>query len=214
MQKIKAAIVKFFGTNCENETKEALEAVGFDCCIINSNDKNLDNYDLIVLPGGFSYGDYISCGRIAKFTPVIKSIIENLKKRKLFILGICNGFQILSEAGLIKGALLENIGGRFICDDVELEFMGKKFKLPIANHQGRYYIDDFEKLKDYELIKYAVNPNASSYDIAGLYDKNKHILALMPHPERNMITPFKPQNGRIIFEFIKDTIEKEFYGII
>lgn len=214
MQKIKAAIVKFFGTNCENETKEALEAVGFDCCIINSNDKKLDNYDLIVLPGGFSYGDYISCGRIAKFTPVIKSIIENLKKRKLFILGICNGFQILSEAGLIKGALLENIGGRFICDDVELEFMGKKFKLPIANHQGRYYIDDFEKLKDYELIKYAVNPNASSYDIAGLYDKNKHILALMPHPERNMITPFKSQNGRIIFEFIKDTIEKEFYGII
>ncbi len=214
MQKIKAAVVKFFGTNCEKETLEALLANGFDSCIIGQNEKNIDKYDLIVLPGGFSYGDYISCGRIAKYTPVIESIKNNIRKRKIFILGICNGFQILTEAGLIPGALLENINGKFQCDDVKLNFLNKKFILPIANHQGRYYIDDIKKLKDCELIKYENNPNGSSFDIAGIYDKKNYILALMPHPERNMITPFKPKNGIIIFEFIKNIIEKEFYGVI
>ncbi len=214
MQKIKAAVVKFFGTNCEKETYDALLNIGFEPYIINQNEENLNKFDLIVLPGGFSYGDYVSCGRIAKYTPIINSLKNNLKKRKIFILGICNGFQILTEAGLIEGALLENTSGKFICKDVELKFLDKTFKLPIAHHQGRYYIKNKEKLNDYEIIKYTNNPNGSYCDIAGLYDKKNYILALMPHPERNLTTPFKPKEGKIIFEFIKNTIEKEFYGTL
>ncbi len=213
MKKFKASIVKFPGTNCENETLDALEYIGFETLLINHNETDI-NSDLVVLPGGFSYGDYISCGRIAKFSPLVLSLKDLIKKRKIFILGICNGFQILTEAGILPGAILENIKGRFICRDVEISFLNKIFSLPIAHHQGRYYIDNIEKLKNYEIIKYKNNPNGSIADIAGLYDKKNYIMALMPHPERNVITPFKSKNGKIIFEFIKNVIEKDFYGIV
>ena len=213
MKKLTANIVKFPGTNCENETLEALEYVGFKTSFISHNEIMI-NSDLIVLAGGFSYGDYVSCGRIAKYSPVVSSLKNEILKRKIFVLGICNGFQILTEANILPGAILENIGGKFVCDNVELNFLNKDFSLPIAHHQGRYYIDDIEKLNDFEIIKYKNNPNGSLASIAGLYDKKRYIMGLMPHPERNMITPFKLKNGKIIFEFIKKTIEKDFYGIV
>lgn len=210
MPKLKALVVKFPGTNCDEETKGALLKAGFDTKTVN-HDETLEKSDLVVLPGGFSFGDYVSCGRIAKFSYAVEQL-KTLKKT--FILGICNGFQILLEAGFLPGALLENIEGKFISDDVEIEFSNKAFSLPIANHQGRYYINDIKKLTEFELIKYKNNPNGSYYDIAGLYDTKKHILGLMPHPERNYITPFKPQNGKFIFDFVRKTIEKDFYGIV
>ncbi len=213
MKKLTANIVKFPGTNCENETLESLEYLGFDVSFISHNETMI-NSDLIVLAGGFSYGDYVSCGRIAKYSPVVLSLKNATLERKVFILGICNGFQILTEANILPGAILENIGGKFICDNVELNFLNRSFSLPIAHHQGRYYIDDIEKLNDFEIIKYKNNPNGSLANIAGLYDKKRYIMGLMPHPERNMITPFKPENGKIIFEFIKKTIEKDFYGLV
>ena len=213
MKKLTANIVKFPGTNCENETLESLEYLGFDVSFISHNETMI-NSDLIVLAGGFSYGDYVSCGRIAKYSPVVLSLKNATLERKVFILGICNGFQILTEANILPGAILENIGGKFICDNVELNFLNRSFSLPIAHHQGRYYIDDIEKLNDFEIIKYKNNPNGSLANIAGLYDKKRYIMGLMPHPERNMITPFKPENGKIIFEFIKNTIEKDFYGLV
>ena len=215
--KLKALIINFPGTNCLDETNSALIKAGFDTETI-YHDEPLKKADLIVLAGGFSFGDYVSCGRIAKFSPAIKELF-NLKNTdkgntKPFILGICNGFQILLEAGFLKGALLENENGRFISKDVELNFKNKSFFLPIAHHQGRYYIKNFDDIKEYDLITYKNNPNGSSFDIAGLYDKKKNVMGLMPHPERNYITPFKPENGKIIFDFIKEEIEKEFYGTL
>lgn len=213
MKKLTASIVKFPGSNCENETLEAVKYFNFDAYFISHKETVIDS-DLVILPGGFSFGDYVSCGRIAKFSPVILSLKELVKRRKIFILGICNGFQILTEANILPGAILENIGGKFICDDVELTFLNKNFSLPIAHHQGRYYIDNLEDLKNYEIIKYKNNPNGSMANIAGLYDKKRYIMGLMPHPERNVITPFKSKDGKNIFEFIRNTIEKDFYGII
>lgn len=203
---MKAAVVDFLGSNCVFETAEALKVSGFKTNIITQNETNLDEFNLIVLPGGFSYGDYISAGRIAKFSPVVAALKEKIKEKKVFTLGICNGFQILCEAGILEGALIENINQKFICNNVELNFLNKKFTLPIAHQMGRYYIDDKEKLQDYELIKYTINPNGSIFDIAGVYDKKNFVLGLMPHPERNLITPFKPKNGKIIFDFIKEEI--------
>ena len=203
---MKAGVIVFQGSNCEEETFFALKKAGFKVSYVSSNEEVLDEFNLITLCGGFSYGDYVSCGRIAKFSPIIKALKEKIKKRNSFTLGICNGFQILCEANILQGALIENINQKFISKDVTLKFQENTFKLPIAHHQGRYFIDDINKLKDYELIKYINNPNGSYYDIAGVYDKKNYVLGLMPHPERNFITPFKSDNGKFIFDFIKEKL--------
>lgn len=203
---MKAAVINFLGSNCVSETVDALNYSGFKTTVINQNETNLDDYNLVVLSGGFSYGDYIAAGRIAKFSPVINSLKEKIKKKNSFTLGICNGFQILCEAKILKGALLENINQKFICDDVEINFLNQKFTLPIAHKEGRYYINNINELKNYELIKYSLNPNGSVENIAGIYDKENLILGLMPHPERNLITPFKSKNGKIIFNFIREKL--------
>ena len=150
---MKACVINFLGSNCVDETAQSLLKAGFFVDIINQNETNLERYNLVVLPGGFSWGDYVSCGRIAKFSPVISAIKEKIKQKNSFILGICNGFQILCEANILLGALLENENQKFISRDVDLIFKNKTFKLPIAHHQGRYYIDDIDKLKDCDLIK-------------------------------------------------------------
>ncbi len=205
---LKSAVVNFLGSNCVFETVAALEKTGFSPEIITQNHTKLENYDLIVLPGGFSYGDYINCGRIAKFSPVINSIKEKIKNKNVFVLGICNGFQILCEAGILPGALVLNVNQKFICDDVELFFNDRRFSLPIAHAGGRYYIDDLKKLKNFDLIKYKKNPNGSIENIAGIYDKKNRILGLMPHPERNLTTPFKKTGGKIIFDFIREKLNE------
>ncbi len=207
---MKAAVVDFLGSNCVAETFDALKYLHYDTEIISYKEKNIEKYQLIVLPGGFSWGDYIKAGRIAKFSPVIESIKKN--KGRSFVLGICNGFQILTESNLLKGSLIENINNKFICKDVSINFNNKNFTLTIAHKEGRYYIKNVDDLKDYEIIRYNNNPNGSSFNVAGLYDKKNFIMGLMPHPERNMTTPFKNKEGKLIFDFIK----KEIYssGII
>lgn len=204
----KAAVVNFLGSNCVFETLDSLRTLDFSTDIINSTTVNLDKYSLIVLPGGFSYGDYIRAGRAAKFSPVIGALKEKIKQKNSFVLGICNGFQILCEANILPGALIENINQKFICDDCEIVFNSKTFSLPVAHHCGRYYIDDINKLKDFDLIKYKNNPNGSISSIAGLYDKKNFVMGLMPHPERNLITPLKNKNGKIIFDFIREKIDE------
>ncbi len=213
MTKIKAAIVDFLGSNCTIETYDALKSRKYEVEIIKPDESNIEKYNLIVLPGGFSYGDYVKAGRIAKFSPVVEEIKKiNKSNKKVFVLGICNGFQILTESGFLKGALIENITDKFICRDVLVNFNNQNFTLPIAHKEGRYYIENFEDIKDYEIIKYIDNPNGSKFDIAGLYDKKTLIMGLMPHPERNMITPFKAKGGSIIFDFIENEMRQN--GII
>ena len=155
---MKAAVVVFLGTNCEVETKRALEFCGFEAEYVNFNANNLDNYDAVFLSGGFSYGDYIRSGRLAKFTPVVEALRKYIDKKRGLTVGICNGFQVLCEAHILKGALVENDCSKFICKNVplELKFNGivKNISLPIAHREGKYVC--FEDVYEYEFLKDAM----------------------------------------------------------
>lgn len=195
---VKAGIITFLGTNCEYDTKRALKFLGWDAEFIWQNDKITKNYDVIFLPGGFSYGDYISSGRLAKLTPAVKS----LPVGKSLIVGICNGFQILCEAGLLSGALTHNENLRFISKVCELEFFNERLNIPIAHHQGNYTGLGSEEV----ILKYTHNENGSDDNIAGIYDRKNRIIGMMPHPERAVFDELGLTDGRKIFEFIKNEI--------
>lgn len=193
-------IPRFLGTNCDEDVKRWLEAKGFAAKYLWFEDRfNLDEFDWVVIPGGFSHGDYLRCGALAARTPVMKSVKEFAEKGKP-VLGICNGFQILCEAGLLPGALVQNKGLRFIDQWQELQVVnpdqvfskaltaGQKIKLPIAHGDGQFYADA-ETLKRLHAngqiwMTYNGNPNGSALDIAGVMNEKKNVCALMPHPER------------------------------
>lgn len=195
---MKVAIIRFPGTNCEFDTAYAFEQLGIKADVIWHEEQNF-SADLIVLPGGFSYGDYLRCAAIAKLAPAMKTVKEHAKKGA-YILGICNGFQILLELGLLKGAMKHNNSLSFISKMQKLQVISnnnaflKNFQkneiidLPIAHGEGNYFIDDdgLKELEDKDMIllKYIDNPNGSIKDIAGICDENKRIFGLMPHPER------------------------------
>lgn len=201
---MKVAIVNFPGTNCERDTKYAFDLFGCQSKIVWHKDEHL-NADLVVLPGGFSYGDYLRTAAISKFSPIMKAVIEHAKKGG-YILGICNGFQMLLELNLLEGAMHKNINLSFISKFHNLKVISNDNKflsccekdeildIPIAHGEGNYYINE-AKLKslydnDQILLKYCdkdgkeLNPNGSIDAIAGICDKNKKIFGLMPHPER------------------------------
>ena len=195
---VKAGIITFLGTNCERDTKQALEFLGWDTEFIWQNDKIEKHYDIIFLPGGFSYGDHISSGRIAKLTPAVKS----LPVGKSLIIGICNGFQILTEAGLLSGALTYNENLHFISKVTDLEFQNGIIQLPIAHHQGNYTGKNGEEI----IMRYKRNVNGSDDRIAGIYDRKNKIIGMMPHPERAVFEESGLTDGRKVFEFIKNEI--------
>ena len=193
-------IVVFPGSNCDRDVSWALEG----CLDVRTKylwheSSDLSDLDAIVIPGGFSYGDYLRCGAIARFSPLINSLKDFVKSGKR-VLGICNGFQILTESGFLPGALVTNKNLNFICDDAGLDVISSKggwfnngnekqtIKLPIAHGEGRYHCDQdtFKKLVDNELIslRYKNNPNGSFFDIAGITNEKGNVLGLMPHPER------------------------------
>nr|WP_270976645.1 phosphoribosylformylglycinamidine synthase subunit PurQ [Campylobacter helveticus] len=195
---MKVAIIRFLGTNCEFDTQYAFEKLGAKVQLIWHEERDFEA-DLVVLPGGFSYGDYLRCAAIAKLSPAMQGVLKHAKKGG-FILGICNGFQILLEAGLLKGAMKHNENLSFISKNQNLRVVSnnnaflKKFKndevinLPIAHGEGNYYADEatLKYLEDKDLItlKYENNPNGSCNNIAGICDETKKIFGLMPHPER------------------------------
>lgn len=195
---VKAGIITFLGTNCERDTKQALDFLGWDTEFIWQNDKIEKHYDIIFLPGGFSYGDHISSGRIAKLTPAVKS----LPIGKSLIVGICNGFQILTEAGLLSGALTYNENLHFISKVTDLEFQNEIIRLPIAHHQGNYTGKNGEEI----IMRYKRNVNGSDDRIAGIYDRKNKIMGMMPHPERAVFEESGLTDGRKVFEFIKNEI--------
>ncbi len=195
---MKVAIIQFLGTNCEYDTAYAFEKLGAKTELI-WHEREDFKADLIVLPGGFSYGDYLRSGAIAKFAPAMKTLLKHAKNGG-YILGICNGFQILLELKLLKGAMKHNENLSFISKPQGLKIVSnenaflkafkkdEKITLPIAHGEGNYYADD-ETIKmlydkDMILLKYLNNPNGSKDDIAGICDENKKIFGLMPHPER------------------------------
>lgn len=195
---VKAGIITFLGTNCERDTKQACEFFGWNTEYIRQNEKIDKHYDVIFLPGGFSYGDHISSGRIAKHTPAVKS----LPVGKSLIVGICNGFQILTEAGLLSGALTYNENLHFISKVTELEFQNEIIRLPIAHHQGNYTGKNGEEV----IMRYKANENGSDDRIAGIYDRKNKIMGMMPHPERAVFKELGLTDGRKVFEFIKNEI--------
>ncbi len=200
MSEFTVGIVVFPGSNCDRDVFWALEAcLDIKAKYLWHESSELTDVDAIVLPGGFSYGDYLRCGAIARFSPLIRSLHDFVNSGKR-VLGICNGFQILTESGFLPGALVTNKNLNFICDDVELNINSSKggwfnnssdnqsIKLPIAHGEGRYHCDSdtLKKLIDNDLIalRYRNNPNGSSYDIAGITNDKGNVLGLMPHPER------------------------------
>lgn len=208
---LKVGVARFLGTNCDEDVRRWIENKGHLAEYLWFEDQfNINEYDAVVIPGGFSYGDYLRCGALAARTPVMKSIKDFADKGKP-ILGICNGFQILCESGLLPGALLRNESNKFkdkwvnlIVKQNETAFLKdvdnkSVLRLPIAHGDGRYYADssDINWMLDNGLIwlTYEENPNGSILDIAGITNKNKNVCGMMPHPERAMATWMGSSDG-------------------
>jgi phosphoribosylformylglycinamidine synthase I len=198
---VKFGVIRFPGSCDETDAMLACERVpGSSATLLWHGDKDLHGVEAVVVPGGFSYGDYLRCGAIARFSPVMESVIAFSREGGL-VLGICNGFQVLCEAGLLPGALLPNVGLRFICRQVNLEVArstmpftadcsaGERMSIPVKHTTGRYYAppEDLERLEAHGqiLLRYAAdgNPNGSSNDIAGVTNAAGNVFGLMPHPE-------------------------------
>ena len=224
----KVAVVKYPGSNCDLDALEVLQKiVKTRTDLVWHRDLKRDEYDGYVLPGGFSYGDYLRAGAIAATSPSLKTIREAAEKNKP-VLGICNGFQILVEAGLLPGAVLRNTGLRFVCKWTRLRVennktaftslakKGQTLNIPIAHNEGRYYLDK-DGLAQLErnqqiVLRYVdennqpseeANPNGSLDNIAGICNPQGNVMGLMPHPERSSIPTFSPNNkaeGRLIFD--------------
>ena len=190
----------FPGSNCDKDCQSAFNLYDeFNVTIIWHKETTIPKIDLLVLPGGFSYGDYLRCGAIAAKSPIM-SAVKKFYDDGGFIIGICNGFQILTEAKILPGALVPNVNQKFICKDQDLLVANNTllftsgFKnnatisIPIAHHDGKYFLTDTElhELEQDERIifKYKNNPNGSTGDIAGVSSKNNRVLGMMPHPER------------------------------
>ncbi|AMC13340.1 phosphoribosylformylglycinamidine synthase subunit PurQ [Liberibacter crescens] len=201
---MKTAVIQLPGLNRDRDMIVALEKIsGITPLLLWETDTDIPNVDLIVIPGGFSYGDYMRCGAIAARTPVIQSVKKKIEQG-IKVIGICNGFQILLEAGILPGALMRNASLKFVCKEVLLEVTnaetsftraytkGQIIRCPVAHHDGNYFADEdtLHKLKSEGLIvfRYAseTNPNGSLYDIAGIINSQGNVLGMMPHPE-NMI---------------------------
>ncbi len=233
-KKLKFGIVVFPGSNCDADCLWALKDVlNQEAEFIWHESKNIKKYDCLVLPGGFSYGDYLRSGAIARFAKVMESISDFANKKNKFIIGICNGFQILLEAGLLPGAMLHNKNLKFICEYVNITVentntpftnrcaKGQVLKIPIAHGEGNYYCDERTLntliAKDKIIFRYCdsngmitdeANVNGSIYNIAGIMNTKGNILGMMPHPERAMIKELGSEDGRLIWQSIIDYIKK------
>lgn len=216
---MKFGIVVFPGSNCDADMRDALQDdLGQEVLMLWHKDKDLSAFtteDCIVLPGGFSYGDYLRCGAIARFSPMMQSVIEFAQKGgKVF--GVCNGFQILCESSLLPGALLRNANQQFICQNTFIKDpAGSIYKIPIAHGEGRYHgspalLDQLEK-SNQVIFRYCdeqgqiteqANPNGSARNIAGICNENRNVFGMMPHPERACSLALNNTDGRSIIQML------------
>ncbi|MGC8790740.1 MAG: phosphoribosylformylglycinamidine synthase I [Desulfurella sp.] len=221
---MKVGIVRFLGTNCDYDCEFAAQYIGAKTRFVWHEETNLKEFDCIILPGGFSYGDYLRAGALAKFTKLASALIE-FDKYGGYILGICNGFQILCELHLLDGALITNVNLRFIHKQVHIKLIPsickltqniekKILQMPIAHKEGNFYCDEttLKKLNDENRIVFKYcdkdgnvdigsNPNGSIENIAGICNKKGNVLGLMPHPERAV--SFLGQDGEHFFNFLR-----------
>ncbi len=228
---MKFGIAVFPGSNCDEDLVYVLgEQLQQDVIKLWHKDTDLHGCDFILVPGGFSYGDYLRSGAIARFSPIMNSIIAHAQKGG-YVWGICNGFQILTEAGLLEGALLKNLNQKYICKNIYLKVQTqqslltqsletqKAYKIPIAHGDGRYYADadTLKKLQDQSqiLFKYCdaegniseeANPNGSLDNIAGICNQGRNVFGMMPHPERAANVLLGNTDGKDFFESILNLV--------
>ena len=215
---MKFGVVVFPGSNCDRDMMEALsKTLGADTIQLWHKDEDLSMFstdDCIVLPGGFSYGDYLRCGAIAQFSPMMKSVVKFAADGGK-VLGVCNGFQILCEAGLLPGALLKNEGQKFVCKNtfIKNEKDNEVLSIPIAHGEGRYHADDstLQSLANNDQILYkycdasgnvnqVANSNGSTNNIAGICNEGGNVFGMMPHPERAVDSALGNEDGLKVFE--------------
>jgi phosphoribosylformylglycinamidine synthase len=225
MRKLKFGVVIFPGSNCDHDAYYTVKKImGQDARFVWHKESSLGDLDVIILPGGFSYGDYLRTGAIARFSPVMKEVIQ-FAERGGTVIGICNGFQILLESGLLPGAMLKNKSLRFVCKFVWLKVLNAKTKftsgcvdgdilhIPVAHGDGNYFADEdtVKRLQDKNQIVFQycdphgeltedANPNGSLLNIAGLINKKGNVLGMMPHPERCANEVLGHTDGKKIFE--------------
>ena len=228
---MKFGVVVFPGSNCDMDIIYVLEKILKQKVIkLWHKDTSLQEVDFIILPGGFSYGDYLRSGAIAKFSPIMKEVI-GFAKAGGYVLGICNGFQILTETGLLPGALLHNSSHKFICKNIYLKTINSDtlvtnlydesaIKIPIAHGEGKYYADKktldsiinnnqilFKYCDSNGVINDTANPNGSLLNIAGICNKERNIFGMMPHPERASDKELESQDGKILFDSILNCLK-------
>jgi phosphoribosylformylglycinamidine synthase len=213
---MKFGVVIFPGSNCDHDCYYAIKTVtGKPVEFIWHQDTSLKGFDAVILPGGFAYGDYLRTGALAKFSPVMQAVREFADKGGL-VIGICNGFQILTEAGLLPGALMRNSNMKYICKFLQIRTettdtpftnqlkKGQALNVPIGHGEGNYFADE-ETLKELEdnqqvAFRYLENPNGSIHDIAGIVNKGRNVLGMMPHPDRSSEQILGSTDGKLIFE--------------
>ena len=225
-----SSVITFPGSNCDRDIHIALKKFGFKNKMIWHNDSELPKSDLVVLPGGFSYGDYLRCRSMASKSKIMKSVINYANSGGL-LMGICNGFQILTETELLPGVLLRNKYAEFICKNVFVKINDnennyfknikkKTLKLHIAHNEGNYFCSN-EQMKEIEdhnqvalfycdkngEINESSNPNGASKNIAGIFNKKKNILGMMPHPERMVDVALSGEDGSIFFKNLKNNFK-------
>ncbi|HNW24412.1 MAG TPA: phosphoribosylformylglycinamidine synthase subunit PurQ [Candidatus Cloacimonas sp.] len=227
---MRISVVTFPGSNCDHDVYKVCLCRNHQTKLIWHKDTDLEKPDLVILPGGFSYGDYLRCGALARFSPIVKEVIAFAQKGGL-LLGICNGFQILTECGLLPGTLLMNENLCFICQHqyIRVETVaspftqsigkGKVLDIPIAHKEGNFYIesDGLKQLQDNDQILFRYcnklgitdsesNPNGSLDNIAGICNAQRNILGMMPHPERSATDTVLTQDGRWIFASLEKAL--------
>ena len=228
---MKFGVIVFPGSNCDHDAYHVLSKhVGQPVDFIWHKDTDLSGFDAVVVPGGFSYGDYLRAGALARFSPVMRSLVEFANAGK-FVLGICNGFQILCEAGLLPGALIRNENMHFVCRHVNLRVetnetpftreleTGRVLSIPIAHGEGNYVCNDetFAQLEDENRIVFRYsdekgnitqesNPNGSRSNVAGICNSGRNVLGMMPHPERACEGLLGSNDGRDVFRSLANTL--------
>ncbi|EET49759.1 phosphoribosylformylglycinamidine synthase subunit PurQ [Thalassobium sp. R2A62] len=219
---MKAAVIVFPGSNCDRDLAVAFEAVGADVTMVWHKDASLpSDVDIVGIPGGFSFGDYLRCGAIAAQSPICKAVVEHAN-RGGYAVGICNGFQVLTETGLLPGALMRNAQLKFVCKTVGLKVetsnsaftegynTGDVVNVPIAHHDGNYLADDdlLARLRgeDRVAFSYTENPNGSVGDIAGVLSENRRVLGMMPHPERAVDEGHGGTDGQAMFRALSGVL--------
>ena len=215
---MKFAVVVFPGSNCDHDAHYAAEQVfGQQASFVWHKETSLGDADAVILPGGFAHGDYLRTGAIARFSPIMADV-RRFAANGGPVLGICNGFQVLLEAGLLPGAMLRNKSVKFLCEHVDIRVEqtdtpftqaaapGQVLSIPIAHGEGNYYaepdvLDRLEKNRQV-VFRYVANPNGSANDIAGLCNETRNVVGLMPHPERACELAVGSADGRVFFESV------------